>query len=148
MTKSPSVSERAERENPVPTWSAVTLAFATEAPSGSVILPAMLPRPCACEETATRRIARRTNKTCFFISAYPFEACRKRKSGPARQTTIECGSPRRNGRAQHTRVKLNEELTRRLHWPIVTISLLNRCVGRDIRSADGVSQSGNSKAVV
>src|SRR5207302_435868 len=56
--------------------------------------------------------------------------------------------PRRNGRAQSTRAEQDEELTRRLHWPIVTISLLNRCIGRDIRSGDGVSQSGNSKAVV
>src|SRR5437899_7377403 len=76
MTKSPSGSESAVRENPVPTWRAVTLAFATEAPPGSAILPAMLPRPCACEETATNRSAKRTNKTCFFISAYLFEACR------------------------------------------------------------------------
>src|SRR5207253_1555194 len=145
MTKRPSASARAVREKPVPTWRAVTLALATEAPPGSVILPAMLPRPCACEETATNRRTRRTNKTCFFIFCLPFRGVPERESGPARRMTIECGSPRRNSRAQNPKAELNEELTRRLLWPIVTLSLLNRCIGRDIRSARAVSQSGNLK---
>src|SRR5437867_2178399 len=148
MTKSPSVSERAVREKPVPTWRAVTLAFATEAPSGSVILPAMLPRPCACEETATKRIARRTNKTCFFISAYPFEACRKRKPGlpderPSSAAVLDEMAAHNTPELNRTKNSPDDYI-----WPIVTISLLNRCIGRDIRSARAVSQSGNSKAVL
>src|SRR5438132_2680697 len=78
----------------------------------------------------------------------PFRGVPERESVPARRTTIECGRPRRNCRAQDTRAEQDEELTRRLLWPIVTIGLLNRCIVRDIRSAGAVSQSGNSKAVV
>src|SRR6267143_4815185 len=72
MTYRPSVSLTAVREKAVPSWVATTLAEATAAPLGSVTLPAMLPKPCACENRGANRRAKRTISPFFFISVFPF----------------------------------------------------------------------------
>jgi hypothetical protein len=59
------------REKAVPSWVATTLAEATAAPLGSVTLPAMLPKPCACENRGANRRAKGTTSTFFFISLFP-----------------------------------------------------------------------------
>jgi hypothetical protein len=75
-------------------------------------------------------------KTYFFIFCLPFRGAPKRESGPALRSTFADRKPRRkNSWAQSTRDEPDEEPTRRLLWPIATISLMNTCLGRDIRSA-------------
>src|SRR5216684_1688751 len=63
----------AVREKAVASWVAMTFAEATAAPLGSVTLPAMLPKPCACENRGENRRAKRTIST--FVSAMP--VCRR-----------------------------------------------------------------------
>src|SRR5213078_1678680 len=72
MTKRPSGSESAVREKPVPTWRAVTLAFATEAPSGSVILPAILPRPLRMRRNRNEEECEKNKQDMLLHFCLPF----------------------------------------------------------------------------
>ena len=60
------------RKKPLPTSVAVTCAPATGAPAGSVTLPTILPKPCACKNRGAKRRAKKTNGTFFFMAAFLF----------------------------------------------------------------------------
>src|SRR5215472_9230098 len=66
MTYNPSVSEMAVRDKRVPRSVAVTLAEETEALDGSVILPTMLPNPCA-NDLGERTKKESNTRSAFFI---------------------------------------------------------------------------------
>src|SRR6266849_2587584 len=83
MTYRPSVSVTAVREKAVASWVAMTLAEATAAPLGSVTLPAMLPKPCACANSGANRRAKRTISTLFFISIFLFVGCPRHTPRPS-----------------------------------------------------------------
>src|SRR5258708_1772049 len=118
MTKKPSASVVAARENPVPSCVAETCAPATPAPAGSVTRPRMLPNPCACEKSGANRSTKKAISTFLFMDAFPFRGHSERTVS---DVTSSCGAPW----ASNAQLRLSHQHSKETQHSLLIINLLN-----------------------